>query len=103
MRAKENNAFICVQCGMKVDPVTNGSYRNHCPQCLYSYHVDNVPGDRSQSCHGLMEPIGKKIHSKKGIQIVHRCQTCHHIQVNKTVNDGNQCDDIDAIITLEWL
>ncbi|WDF05905.1 RNHCP domain-containing protein [Shouchella hunanensis] len=34
----------------------NGSYRNHCPFCLYSKHQDIIPGDRASTCGGLMEP-----------------------------------------------
>ena len=37
-RATENTQFTCEHCGMVVEPLENGSYRNHCPSCLYSKH-----------------------------------------------------------------
>ncbi|HYC79501.1 MAG TPA: RNHCP domain-containing protein, partial [Candidatus Binatia bacterium] len=52
-RTPEN--FVCENCGTKV---SGNGYTNHCPNCLYSKHVDNNPGDRLNKCHGLMEPIG---------------------------------------------
>lgn len=53
------DAFICKECGWLVVPGGAGSgQRNHCPNCLYSVHLDNKPGDRSSECHGRMEPIG---------------------------------------------
>lgn len=33
------------------------SHRNHCPNCLYSLHVDITPGDRAADCGGIMEPV----------------------------------------------
>jgi DNA-directed RNA polymerase subunit RPC12/RpoP len=57
-KASENQSFICFNCGEQVLRLNNGSYRNHCPFCLYSLHVDNIPGDRSYTCKGLMKPIG---------------------------------------------
>ncbi|GIW69886.1 MAG: hypothetical protein KatS3mg101_0633 [Patescibacteria group bacterium] len=52
-KKKEN--FICKNCGYFV--IGNG-YTNHCPRCLYSEHVDINPGDRANTCEGLMEPVG---------------------------------------------
>ena len=57
-RKRENTAFTCEHCGREVVPLTSGSYRNHCPFCLYSKHVDALPGDRMSECGGLMEPVG---------------------------------------------
>lgn len=92
-RTTENTAFNCAHCGAAVLPLTNGSYRNHCPRCLCSLHVDNVPGDRASECLGLMKPVGVVQHSKKGWQIVHRCQACGAQKVNRAAPD-----DMDAII-----
>lgn len=53
------DAFTCKVCGWPVVSAGAGSsHRNHCPNCLYSIHLDNEPGDRSSQCHGRMEPIG---------------------------------------------
>lgn len=47
--------FVCEVCGTKVKGT---SYTNHCPNCLWSKHVDqNVPGDRAELCHGLKANI----------------------------------------------
>ena len=94
-RKTENTGFICIHCGAKVAALTNGSYRNHCPYCLYSIHVDNLPGDRANDCLGLMKPVGVRYHSKKGWQIEHRCQQCGIEKVNRAAPD-----DVSAIINL---
>ena len=64
-RREENAGFRCAHCHAHVQPLTNGSYRNHCPFCLWSRHVDRVPGDRKQHCGGMMEPVGVRS-SRKG-------------------------------------
>lgn len=67
--------FVCEHCGNKV-PKLGYSCRNHCNICLYSKHVDINPGDRAETCHGLLEPIGIEINPKKGYVIVYKCQKC---------------------------
>ena len=49
--------FICQNCGEQVSKL-NYTARDHCPHCLYSKHVDIMPGDRANTCLGLMSPIG---------------------------------------------
>ena len=69
-RIKEN--FVCEHCGREV--VGNG-YTNHCPACLWSKHVDVHPGDRAETCGGMMEPFG--VATKADAQILmHRCTLC---------------------------
>ena len=102
-RKTENLGFQCEKCGLEVLPVTNGSYRNHCPRCLYSKHVDVLPGDRASDCGGLMEPIGVHYHSKKGYQIIHRCLRCGVEQLNRAALDTVQPDNLDIIIKLQQL
>ena len=99
-RKQENTGFICKNCGKEVLPLTDGSYRNHCPFCLYSLHVDIIPGDRACECGGLMEPIKIIRNSKKGFQIVHRCLKCGFERNNKINEDPRQPDDINAITKL---
>ncbi|WP_343383836.1 RNHCP domain-containing protein [Candidatus Amarobacter glycogenicus] len=42
-----DDSFRCVKCKQHVDTPSFGTtQRNHCPQCLWSRHVDNFPGDR---------------------------------------------------------
>lgn len=99
-RKDENKGFICEQCGHKVLPLTNGSYRNHCPFCLYSKHLDSEPGDRQCSCSGLMEPIGLQYNSQKGFQIIHECIRCGQRKVNRVAERTVQPDDINEILKL---
>lgn len=96
-RKLENTGFICAHCGAEVYPLTNGSYRNHCPYCLFSLHIDNTPGDRAGDCRGLMKPVGVRWHSKKGWQIVHRCDKCGAEKVNRAATDTAQPDDLEII------
>ena len=93
MRANENNRFICRYCNREVQLLTNGSYRNHCPFCLYSLHVDRIPGDRSSECFGLMKPVTYRYTSKKGDQIMHKCETCRKEQWNIIAENTVQEDE----------
>lgn len=97
-RKSENSAFICANCKRKVVPLSNGSYRNHCPHCLYSLHVDEKPGDRASHCGGLMKPCGVIYHSKKGYQIRHVCIVCGYERVNKIAEDTDMPDDFDKVL-----
>ena len=96
-RKSENAGFTCEHCGREVVALTNGSYRNHCPFCLYSKHVDGLPGDRMSECGGLMRPVGLRHKSGKGFQIVHVCLRCGCESVNKVAEDTIQPDDIEAL------
>ena len=99
-RKNENTGFTCANCSKIVTALTNGSYRNHCPHCLYSLHVDHIPGDRSSDCRGLMKPISIYWNSKKGYQIVHHCQSCGLEKVNRIASDCNMPDDMNFILRL---
>ena len=99
-RSEENSGFVCGYCGREVVPVSNGSYRNHCPFCLFSMHVDTVPGDRVNDCQGLMQPVGLRQKSGKGFQIVHGCLRCGFERVNKTAENTLQPDDITRLVEL---
>jgi len=97
MKKKENVTFICEYCGALVQAQSSRSYKNHCHSCLYSKHMDIMPGDRASDCKGLMKPIGRRIHSKKGVQILHECERCGHKQWNII---DESIDDIDLICIL---
>ena len=99
-RTSENTAFTCLRCGLEVVPLSNGSYRNHCPRCLYSQHVDLAPGDRASPCEGMMEPVGMKYKPGKGLQVVHLCMICGVIRANKIARDTVQPDDWEALLRL---
>lgn len=101
MGKKEKNVpFVCVLCHRDVMPLQNGSYRNHCPYCLTSRHIDEEPGDRKSLCGGVMDAQGLVYHGKKGWQIIHKCQRCGVLKVNKIAERDPQPDDWDALLRL---
>ncbi len=64
--------FVCEHCGTFVH---GDGYTNHCPECLWSKHVDISPGDRAESCGGMMEPV--RIEGSTPLyRIVHKCTVC---------------------------
>ena len=65
------------------------SHRNHCPNCLYSVHLDNSPGDRESYCHGRMEPIGVWVRKNGEWAVIHRCTVCGKISSNRVAADDN--------------
>src|SRR4051812_3056372 len=93
-----NEGFICDHCSLRVDPiVSGGSYRNHCPFCLYSKHVDaGTPGDRAAAWGGLMAPIGLFPRRTGEHVLVHRCEKCGLERFNRIAGD----DDFDLVTKL---
>ncbi len=96
-KKEENVSFICENCGKEILPLTNGSFRNHCPFCLHSLHVDCFPGDRQNECKGIMKPIKIEYNTKKGYQIVHKCLKCGNLQKNKIAENTIQEDNKELI------
>ena len=91
---KLDEGFICVNCGKEVSPLGYTS-RNHCPYCLHSIHIDINPGDRANTCKGVLEPIG--VETKKGeYMIVFKCKKCGTISRNKMAND----DDYNTVLQI---
>lgn len=89
-----DESFTCENCGKTIEPLIY-SARDHCPYCLFSKHVDILPGDRANECHGLLEPI--KIEKfKNTYKIIYKCQKCHQTHKNIMAND----DDMNIIIEL---
>ena len=86
--------FICDKCHQKVSKL-NYTARDHCPYCLYSKHVDIMPGDRSNQCKGLLEPINIEKY-KNTYKIIYKCQKCKELHKNIMAND----DDFNKIIEL---
>lgn len=84
--------FICENCGKKVAKL-NYTARDHCPFCLYSKHVDILPGDRNNSCQGLLKPIDIE-KFKDTYKIIYQCEKCHEKHKNIIAND----DDYDEIL-----
>jgi hypothetical protein len=100
-KKEENTSFTCAVCQRYVKPQQNGSYRNHCPFCLSSVHVDSItPGDRKSSCHGIMKAYMKKYSTKKGWQIIHKCMKCQTEKTNKIAEVDPQSDSWEEIVRL---
>ena len=99
-RKKENTSFRCANCGKPVIALSNGSYRNHCPFCLYSIHIDEDIGDRQSNCQGLMAPAGIEFNSKKGYQIIHVCRNCGVTRLNRIAENTEMPDDFDMVLEL---
>ena len=98
--AKNDSGFICQNCGATVEPLGSSS-RNHCPVCLCSIHIDVLPGDRQNTCLGIMDAIKAVPDPKKGYILVYRCRKCGEIKRNRAAHDARvQPDDIDKIIAL---
>lgn len=97
----ENNlGFNCKHCSKFVTYVAWGTKnRNHCPFCLYSLHVDNVIGDRSSACGGLMVPIGKLYKTDGEEVLVHKCEKCGEVRKNRVAGD----DSIELVDNLSVL
>jgi len=86
--SKNDNNFRCVNCGNMVEKLGYTS-RDHCNNCLCSLHVDINPGDRANTCCGLLKPIGIDISSQKGYVIVYKCEKCGKTHRNKAATDDN--------------
>jgi hypothetical protein len=84
-------AFRCRHCRLDVPldaPGTN--HRNHCPNCLWSRHLDDdVPGDREAECGSSMEPLAITVRGSGEWVLVHRCLSCEVIHLNRTSADDN--------------
>ena len=82
-----DETFICENCGKKVEKL-NYTARDHCPFCLYSKHLDINPGDRTNNCKGLLEPISIETY-KNTYKIIYRCQKCNQTHKNIMATDDN--------------
>ncbi|MDR1494640.1 MAG: RNHCP domain-containing protein [Rickettsiales bacterium] len=77
--------FVCENCGQFVK---GNGFTNHCPNCLYSKHVDINPGDRACSCRGMMRPISL-VQRSGGFVVLQECVKCHFQRNNKVLETDN--------------
>lgn len=91
---RKDEEFICEYCNTLVSKLGYTS-RDHCPNCLYSKHVDINPGDRLNECKGLLEPISIEKY-KNTYKIIYKCVKCNTIHKNIVATD----DSYDEIIRL---
>lgn len=85
-------SFVCDKCD---NEVSGDGYTDHCPECLWSKHVDVNPGDRDSECHGLMEPIGAET-KKDSYIIYYKCTKCGHTHRVKAATK----DSFDKIVEI---
>ena len=91
---KSDESFICENCNKEVKKL-NYTSRDHCPYCLHSKHVDINPGDRMNTCKGLLKPIGIE-KFKDTYKIIYKCEKCGETHKNIIASD----DNMDLIIEL---
>lgn len=91
---KNDNSFVCENCKKEVTAL-NYTSRDHCNYCLYSKHIDINPGDRLNTCMGLLKPIGIEKY-KDTYKIIYRCEKCKKEHKNIMAKD----DDMNLIISL---
>ncbi|KAB8030629.1 RNHCP domain-containing protein [Fluviispira multicolorata] len=97
---KINDSFKCLNCSKQV-PHAQSTCRDHCPNCLFSIHVDNNPGDRSAECKGTLKPTAWSQNKKKGYMIHYRCEKCGEEKLNKFLeHDSFQADDFSILLKL---
>lgn len=90
----KDESFVCENCKNLVKKLEY-SARDHCPICLYSKHVDINPGDRLNTCKGLLKPIGIEKY-RDTYKIIYKCLKCGCIHKNIMALD----DNMDLIIEL---
>ncbi len=84
--------FVCEHCGVEV---RGNGYTNHCPECLWSKHVDINPGDRAEGCNGLMKPVN--LEQKAGeFVITHACEGCGKTRPNRAAPGDNLASLLSA-------
>lgn len=96
MFVKNDNEFICKNCGIKV-PKLNYTSRDHCNHCLYSLHVDITPGDRLNDCQGLLKPVCIIDTGKKRMQIEYVCTRCGE-KIRNIIADDDNKDEIFKVM-----
>lgn len=90
---KQKEDFVCEICGQFVK---GSGYTNHCPQCLWSKHVDINPGDRQNPCKGKMEPVDAFFENGKWA-LKQQCLKCKEIRTIR-LQKGDSLDILQEII-----
>jgi hypothetical protein len=87
---KQAQSFRCVHCRLDVPTSAPGTaHRNHCPNCLWSRHLDDDPGDRASDCLSSMEPIAITVRKDGEWVLIHRCNGCDTLSSNRIAGDDN--------------
>jgi hypothetical protein len=101
--------FRCANCGVLVSSMhllSGVNNRNHCPYCLWSFHLDLYSaGDRLSACKAGMKPIGLTLKRSRNkyqseprgeLMLVHACVNCATISINRIAAD----DDPETILSV---
>lgn len=96
---KNNETFKCLNCGVQV-PEHPKSSRDHCIKCLFGLHVDINPGDRLNSCKGMLTPIGIEVKGQTE-RIVYQCVKCGN-KVKCVVAPDDNRDEIMKLYKKIW-
>ena len=90
IKAERSASYTCAACGQDIPAAAPGTrYRNHCPHCLCSVHLDEVPGDRAAHCGGVMEAVGVWVREGGEWALIHRCKVCGAFHSNRIAADDN--------------
>ncbi len=89
-----DESFICENCNKLVEKL-NYTARDHCPYCLCSKHVDINPGDRANTCLGILRPIDIE-KFKNTHKIIYKCTKCNQTHKNIVAID----DDFETILNI---
>lgn len=94
--------FRCAHCHALVSSahlLSGVNNRNHCPYCLWSFHLDLfAAGDRLSACKEPMEPIGLTIKKSRNkyqsamrgeLMLVHQCTGCGKLSINRIAADDD--------------
>ena len=58
--------------------------------CDIKDFLDNIPGDRSADCGGIMEPISIYVRPDGEWALIHRCKKCGELKINRIAADDNE-------------
>jgi hypothetical protein len=91
VKRDRQTSFRCGHCRLDVPMDAHGTaHRNHCPNCLWSRHLDDdTPGDRDAHCGALMEPIAITVRGDGEWVLIHRCRNCDVLHLNRSAGDDS--------------
>ncbi|HSL28651.1 MAG TPA: RNHCP domain-containing protein [Anaerolineales bacterium] len=113
-RAASFGDFRCAHCHANVSSahlLSGVNNRNHCPYCLWSFHLDLfAAGDRLSACKAAMKPIGLTM--KRGrnkyqpdprgeLMLVHQCTDCGTLSINRIAADDDS-ERVLAVFQESW-
>ncbi|MFG3346172.1 RNHCP domain-containing protein [Streptomyces sp. NPDC048018] len=88
---RRSGVVRCAGCRLDVSLDAPGTaHRNHCPQCLVSFHVDaRVPGDRASACPGRMEALSPSARADGEWMLIHPCPSCGELSAKRIAGDDD--------------